>query len=327
MMYQLAIIGGGPAGYTAAEKAAKAGLSVILFERNALGGVCLNEGCIPTKTLLYSAKLYDHLKVADKYGISCELFSVDIPKIISRKNKIIRKLTAGIRARLKTHDVTVVQADAIVERYASNSITIRGGEEVFQAEKLLLATGSEVFVPPIPGLETINYWTSSEALQVKEIPAELVIIGGGVIGMEFACFFNSVGAKVTVIEMLPEILGGMDRELASLFREECRKKGITFYLSTQIREVGPQQITIGAGEESYTLPFDQLMVAAGRRPILKISSVLPYDMDGKRIKVNTHMQTSLPNVYACGDITGFSMLAHTAEREAAVAVNHMLGIP
>lgn len=324
--YQLAIIGGGPAGYTAAEKAAKAGLSVILFERKALGGVCLNEGCIPTKTLLYSAKMYDHFKVADKYGLSCEAFGVNIPKIQSRKNKIIRKLTAGIRARLTAAGVTMINAEAIVERYASNMVLLKAGEELYKAERLLMATGSETAVPPIPGLENTPFWTSTEALNATEIPAELAVVGGGVVGMEFACFFNSMGAKVTVIEMLPEILGGMDGEIAALFREECRKKGITFYLSARVERVTPTEVFFTHEGEQKTVGATQLLLAAGRRPILKPNSILPFEMDGKRIRINRHMQTSLPNVYACGDITGTSMLAHTAEREACVAVNHMLGI-
>lgn len=327
MTYQLAIIGGGPAGYTAAEKAAKSGLSVILFERNALGGVCLNEGCIPTKTLLYSAKLYDHFKIADKYGLTCGSYGVDYPKVIARKNKIIRKLNAGIRARLSAHDVTVVAADAWVERYASNSILIKAGDLYYEAEKLLLATGSEISIPPIAGLNGVDFWTSTEALNAKEIPEDLIIVGGGVIGMEFACLFNSLGTRVTVVEMLPEILGGTDREIAALFREECNKKGIRFYLSAQIKEVKPGELFIVQAKEEVVLTYSRLLVATGRRPILKVSSELPYGMDGKRLKVNQFMQTTLPNVYACGDITGISMLAHTAEREAAVAVNHILGKP
>ena len=327
MTYQLAIIGGGPAGYTAAEKAAKSGLSVVLFERNALGGVCLNEGCIPTKTLLYSAKLYDHFKIADKYGLTCGSYGVDYPKVIARKNKIIRKLNAGIRARLSAHDVTVVAADAWVERYASNSILIKAGDLYYEAEKLLLATGSEISIPSIAGLNGVDFWTSTEALNAKEIPEDLIIVGGGVIGMEFACLFNSLGTRVTVVEMLPEILGGTDREIAALFREECNKKGIRFYLSAQIKEVKPGELFIVQAEEEVVLTYSRLLVATGRRPILKVSSELPYGMDGKRLKVNQFMQTTLPNVYACGDITGISMLAHTAEREAAVAVNHILGKP
>ncbi|MEG1905349.1 MAG: dihydrolipoyl dehydrogenase [Bacteroidales bacterium] len=326
MTYQLAIIGGGPAGYTAAEKAAQAGLSVILFERNALGGVCLNEGCIPTKTLLYSAKMYDHFKVADKFGLSCAEYGVNLPKIQSRKNKIIRKLTAGIRSRLTSANVTMVNAEAGVERYASNRILIQAAGETYEAERLLLATGSESWVPPIPGIETASYWTSADALRVDEIPAELTIVGGGVIGMEFAGFFQSMGTKVTIIEMLPEILAGIDGEIAALYREEFRKKGVAFYLSARVEEINGSVIRITHDGEEKELSYSRLLIAAGRRPVLRQGSELPYEMEGKRIRVNRFMQTSLPNVYACGDITGVSMLAHTAEREAAVAVNHMLGI-
>lgn len=325
MTYQLAIIGGGPAGYTAAEKAARAGLSVILFERNALGGVCLNEGCIPTKTLLYSAKMYDHFKVAAKYGLSCESFGVDMAKIQSRKTKIIRKLTAGIRNRLTQHGVTLVPAEAVVEEYSANWFRIRAGEELYEAQRLLLATGSEVAVPPIPGLDAVSYLTSKEMLELKEIPSDLLIIGGGVIGMEFAGFYNSMGTKVTVVEMLPEILAGVDREIAGLYREECRKKGIEFYLSARVNCIDGGEVILTQDAEEVKLPFSSLLVAAGRRPVF--DRKLPLETDGKRLRITSNMRTSLPNVYACGDITGFSMLAHTAEREAEVAVNHILGIP
>lgn len=333
MNYSLAIIGGGPAGYTAAEEAARAGLTVILFEKNALGGVCLNEGCIPTKTLLYSAKLYDHCKVSDKYGIGCDGIGFDLAKIIGRKNKVIRKLTAGIRSRLNTSGVTVVNEEALMVDYSPSQVTLKAGDSLYCAEKLLLATGSETFVPPINGLDQCAYWISADALNTKEIPTELLIVGGGVIGMEFASFFSSMGSKVTVVEMLPEILGGMDGEIASLFREECRKKGIRFYLSASVLGVTASEATIRLsaedalkiGQEELSVGFDRLLMAAGRRPVIPHN--LPLEMDGRRLKINRFMQTSLPNVYACGDITGFSMLAHTAERESSVAVHHMLGIP
>lgn len=324
--YQLAIIGGGPAGYMAAEKAAKAGLSVVLFERKALGGVCLNEGCIPTKTLLYSAKMYEHFKVADKYGLSCDSYGMNVSKIQARKNKIIRKLTAGIRTRLTGAGVTIVTAEAIIENYDAGKVVIKAADELHEAHNLLLATGSETAVPPIPGLNETAFWTSAEALNAPEIPTELVVIGGGVVGMEFACYFNSMGSKVTVIEMLPEILGGMDGEVAALFRDECRKKGITFYLSARVERVTPNEVFFTHEGEEKSVAATQMLLAAGRRPVLHSIAVLSLEMDGKRIRVDEHMQTSLPHVYACGDITGTSMLAHTAEREAAVAVNHILGV-
>ena len=201
MKYQVIIIGGGPAGYTAAEAAGKAGLSVLLIEKNNLGGVCLNEGCIPTKTLLYSAKTYDSARHASKYAVNVSEVSFDLPKIIARKSKVVRKLVLGVKAKLTSNNVAMVTGEAqIIDKN-----TVRCGEETYNAENLILCTGSETFIPPITGVETVNYWTHRDALDSKELPASLAIVGGGVIGMEFASFFNSLGVQVTVIEMMDEI--------------------------------------------------------------------------------------------------------------------------
>ena len=188
MKYQVIIIGGGPAGYTAAEAAAKGGLSVLLIEKNSLGGVCLNEGCIPTKTLLYSAKTYDSAKHASKYAVNIPEVSFDLPKIIARKSKVVRKLVLGVKAKLTANNVTIVSGGAqIIDKN-----TVRCGEETYEGENLILCTGSETFIPPIPGVDAVNYWTHRDALDSKELPASLAIVGGGVIGMEFASFFNSL---------------------------------------------------------------------------------------------------------------------------------------
>ena len=208
MKYQVAIIGGGPAGYTAAEAAGKVGLSVVLFEKQSLGGVCLNEGCIPTKTLLYSAKTYDGARHAAKYAVSVPEVSFDLPKIIARKQKVVRKLVLGVKGKLTAHGVTIVSGEATV----TDKNHVECGGETYECENLLLCTGSETFVPAIPGIDKVPYWTHRDALDNKELPASLAIIGGGVIGMEFASFFNSLGVQVTVVEMLDEILGGASDE-------------------------------------------------------------------------------------------------------------------
>ncbi|THG55272.1 NAD(P)/FAD-dependent oxidoreductase, partial [Bacteroides faecichinchillae] len=235
MKYQVIIIGGGPAGYTAAEVAGKAGLNVLLIEKNSLGGVCLNEGCIPTKTLLYSAKTFDSAKHASKYAVNISEVSFDLPKIIARKTKVVRKLVLGVKAKLTSNNVTIVSGEAqIIDKN-----TIRCGEEVFEGENLVLCTGSETFIPPIPGVESIDYWTHREALNNKELPSSLAIVGGGVIGMEFASFFNSLGVEVTIIEMMDEILSGMDKELSGMLRAEYAKRGIKFLLSTKVTSFSP----------------------------------------------------------------------------------------
>lgn len=328
MKYDVAIIGGGPAGYTAAEKAAKGGLSTVLFEKNALGGVCLNEGCVPTKTLLYSAKTYDQIKHASKYAVSAENPSFDYPKIIARKNKVVKKLTAGIRMKMKESGVEVITGEAMIQgKTDEGNILIQCAEQVYEAKNLLVCTGSESVIPPIPGVNETEYWTSREALQSKELPASLIIIGGGVIGMEFASFFNSMGTEVQVVEMLDKILGPMDKELSDMLQAEYTKRGVKFYLGHKVTGIHGQEVTVEKDGESFTLHGEKVLLSVGRRPVTKGFGLETLALEPFRngIKVNEYMQTSLPNVYACGDITAFSLLAHTAVSEAEVAIDHILG--
>ena len=328
MKYDVAIIGGGPAGYTAAERAAQGGLSTILFEKNALGGVCLNEGCVPTKTLLYSAKTYDNIRHAAKYAVKAENPSFDLGKIIARKNKVVKKLTAGIRMKMTEAGATVVNTEALIEgRVADGTLTIVAGDARYEAAHLLICTGSETVIPPIPGLAETPYWTSREALQSKELPASLVIIGGGVIGMEFASFFNSLGVEVHVVEMLDKILGPMDRELSEMLQAEYAKRGVKFYLGHKVTGVHGTEVSVEKEGESFTLTGEKVLLSVGRRPVTKGFGLENLGVEPFRngVKVNEYMQTSLPNVYACGDITAFSLLAHTAVSEAEVAIDHILG--
>lgn len=328
MKYDVAIIGGGPAGYTAAELAAKNGLSTVLFEKNALGGVCLNEGCIPTKTLLYSAKTYDNIKHASKYAVSAESPSFDLPKIIARKNKVVKKLTAGIKMKMKENGVEVVSGVAEIQRRDDDgTITVLCAENEYQAANLLICTGSETVIPPIPGLSETEYWTSREALQAKELPASLVVIGGGVIGMEFASFFNSMGVEVHVVEMIDKILGPMDRELSEMLQAEYAKRGVKFYLNYKVTAVNGTEVSIEKDGETTVLTGEKILLSTGRRPVTKGFGLENLSLEPFRngVKVNEYMQTSLPNVYACGDITAFSLLAHTAVSEAEVAIDHILG--
>lgn len=328
MIFDIAIIGGGPAGYTAAERAAANGLKTILFEKNALGGVCLNEGCIPTKTLLYSAKILDSIKNAPKYGVSADNASLDLNKIIARKTKTVRKLTAGIKQRLTAHEVEIVSGQAtIAGENSDKNIQITANEVTYTAKNVLLCTGSETIIPPIKGLAETFFWTSKEALDNKELPESLAIIGGGVIGVEFASFFNSLGVKVSVIEMLPEILGNMDKELSAMLRAEYTKRGIDFYLETKVVEVTPTQVVAEKDGEQIVIEAKQILLSTGRRPVscnLGLEN-LNIELIRAGVKVDKYMQTSHPAIYACGDITGYSLLAHTAVREGEVAVNHILG--
>ena len=329
MKYQVAIIGGGPAGYTAAEAAGKAGLSVVLFEKNSVGGVCLNEGCIPTKTLLYSAKTLDNARHASKYAVKVEgNVTPDLPKIIARKQKVVRKLVLGVKAKLTAANVKLVTGTATIE----DKNHVRCGEEVYECDNLLLCTGSETFIPPIAGVDNVPYWTHRDALECKELPARLAIIGGGVIGMEFASFFNSLGTGVTVIEMMDEILGGMDREISALLRAEYAKRGVKFMLSTKVVSLamagdGQVQVTYEDAEGEGTVTADKLLMSVGRRPVTKgfgLENLNLQTTERGRIEVDEHLRTSVPGVYVCGDLTGYSLLAHTAVREAEVAVNDIL---
>lgn len=329
MEYDIAIIGGGPAGYNAAEKAAINGLKTVLFEKNAIGGVCLNEGCIPTKTLLYSAKLLDNMKGASKYGIlEGEQAGFDLGKIISRKDKVVKKLTGGVKMKLTSSGVDIVEGVATLLGDKSDKIRISCNEVEYVVKYVLVCTGSDTIIPPIKGLADVAYWTSKEALEIKELPKSLVIIGGGVIGIEFASFFNSMGVKVTVIEMMPEILGAMDKETSAMLRKEYAKKGIDFHLNTKVTEVSPEGVTIEKDSKTSIINADRILLSVGRKANTdKVGlSNLSVEILRNGVKVNEYMQTSHPRVYACGDITGYSMLAHTAIRESDVAVNHILGI-
>lgn len=328
MKYQVIIIGGGPAGYTAAEAAGKAGLSVLLFEKQNLGGVCLNEGCIPTKTLLYSAKTYDGAKHASKYAVTVSEASFDLSKIIARKSKVVRKLVLGVKSKLTSNNVTVINGEATI--LDKNKICC--GEEIYECDNLILCTGSETFIPPISGIDTVNYWTHREALDNKELPASLAIVGGGVIGMEFASFFNSLGVKVTVIEMMDEILGGMDKELSALLRADYAKRGITFLLSTKVVSLAQSEegvlVSYENADGAGNVTAEKLLMSVGRRPVTKgfgLENLNLQRTERGSILVNGQMESSLPGVYVCGDLTGFSLLAHTAVREAEVAVHAILG--
>ena len=333
-MYDIAIIGGGPGGYVAAEKAGKCGLKTILFEKKDLGGVCLNEGCIPTKTLLYSAKLYDHARKSEKYGVRVEGAELDYKKMSDRKTKVIRKLVAGVGMRMRNAGVEVVKAEATIEgRTDEGSIRITAGGNSYETKNLLICTGSETFIPPIPGLNTETneaIVTNRELLALKEAPTSLVIIGGGVIGMEFASLYNSIGSEVHVIEMMPEILGAMDSEISAMLRAAYTKKGIHFHLSCKVTHVEGHNVTYTDTEGcTHTVEGDKILISVGRRPIICGYGLESLDVALERggIKVDAQMHTSADGVYAAGDVTGFSLLAHTASREAEVAINTICNHP
>lgn len=330
-MFDLIIIGGGPAGYVAAERAGHKGLSVILFEKKAMGGVCLNEGCIPTKTMLYSAKTYENALHGDKYGVFGDNIRFDYGKIVARKNKVVRKLVAGVEGKMKIHHVTVVKGEAQIQGRSPKGVEVTCGSETYLGTNLLICTGSEAFVPPIPGLAEAGdvILTNREILDLKEQPASLVVIGGGVIGMEFASLYNSLGSKVTVVEMLPEILGGLDFEISAMLRDIYGKKGIEFHLLAKVVKVDGNKVIFEKDGKTETIEGDKILVSVGRRPITKGFGLenLNVELFKGGIKTDEKMRTNVPNVFAAGDVTGFSLLAHTASREGEVVVNNLTGRP
>lgn len=328
-MYDLIIIGGGPAGYVAAERAGHKGLKVILFEKKAMGGVCLNEGCIPTKTMLYSAKTYENALHGDKYGVYGDNIRFDYGKIVARKNKVVKKLVAGVEGKMKMHHVTVIKGQAMIQGRSSQGVEVTCGGESYLGANLLICTGSEAFVPPIPGLAEAGdiILTNREILDLKEQPKSLVVIGGGVIGMEFASFYNSLGSKVTIVEMLPEILGNNDAEISAMMRDIYGKKGIQFNLNAKVVKIDGNKVIFEKDGKTETIEGEKILVSVGRRPITKGFGLenLNVELFKGGIKTDKKMRTNVPNVFAAGDVTGFSLLAHTASREGEVVVNNLTG--
>jgi len=331
-MYDLLVLGGGPGGYMAAERAGGAGLSVLLIEKNKIGGVCLNEGCVPSKTLLNSAKIFDHACHGEKYGVTSENAKIDQEAVINRKNKVVKNLVNGIKFTLKNNKVTVKEGLGMILGRENGIISVAVGKEVFEAKNLVIATGSEAVVPPIPGVKDGiadgTVMTNREILDLTTIPESLVVVGGGVIGLEMASYFNTVGSKVTVIEMLDHIAGPADRELSSLLQKTFAKNGITFHLNCKVTAVGNGKVTYTTAEgETKTAAAAKTLLSIGRRAVSQGFGVENIGLLVERGRIVTDAQgrTNVPGVYAVGDVNGVWMLAHAAYREAEVAVNTILG--
>ena len=320
--YFLAIIGGGPAGYTAAEKASKAGKEVILFEQNAVGGTCLNVGCIPTKSLLYGAKQYYNATHAQKYGVTAENVAFDFAAMQKRKTIVVRKLVAGIKQRLNNEHCTLISGAAKVVNRTDEMVTIKCNGQTYEAENLLICTGSSNFVPPIPGIkDNPAVWDSTDALAATELLKSIIIVGGGVIGMEFATLYHELGVPVTVIEAMPTILPNLDQEVVQVLLDKYRKAGINILTSTKVESIDGGQVT--ANGETYEA--ERILVSVGRRANLQgLEALSDLELSRGAIIVDEFMKTNLSNVYAAGDVTGKIMLAHVAARQAEVMVGRLL---
>ena len=309
--FDLIVIGGGPGGYLCAERAGKAGLRPALIEKRALGGTCLNEGCIPTKSLLYCAKQYQAALHGADYGVTAENVSFDHAKVVARKDGVVRTLVRGVGAAMKAHGVA--------------------GGEVLSAPRLVIATGSSAAVPPIPGvkegLASGFVMTNREILALQTQPKSLVCIGGGVIGLEMACYFASIGTKVTVVEMMPKIAGNTDPEICDLLMKTYRKQGMEFCLGAKVEAVTGAGVVYSDAAGQHTVPCDRVLLSAGRRADVTGlgTEAIGLALERGAVVTDARMRTNVPGVWAIGDCNGKLMLAHTAYREAEVAVNGMLG--
>lgn len=322
-MYDIIIIGAGPGGYEMAERAGHKGLKVLLIEKQYLGGVCLNWGCIPTKTLLNAAKHYVQAQEAEDFGVTTGEIGFDFSKIMARKTDVIQTLRAGIAAMMKKNQVEVLFGSA--KLIGPRKVEVDG--VTYEGENVVIAVGGSPIVPPIPGVDQPHVMTSKEILSIEEMPESLAVIGGGVIGIEFASFFSSLGVKVDVIEMLDEIIPFMDDEQAAQFRRVL-KRTVTFNLGCRVTEIDGHivKFTTKSGEEK-SIFADVVLMAVGRKPNLEEMGFKEagLEFDRRGIRTDDQQRTNLPNVYAIGDVTGKSQLAHSATRMGEVALNTILG--
>ncbi|ADL41967.1 dihydrolipoamide dehydrogenase [Caldicellulosiruptor obsidiansis OB47] len=331
MKYDLIIIGGGPAGYLAAERASKGGLKTLLIEERYLGGVCLNEGCIPTKTLLYSAKILEGAKHGFKYGVEVKDITLNHKKVLERKDKVIKTLVTGIKSKLRKSGAEILSGHGEILGRSSKGYIVAVGDKEFATDRLLIATGSSPFIPLIEGvkeaLERGFVLTNREILEIESVPASMIVIGGGIVGLEIASYFSSAGSKVTVIEMLDHIGGSMDREISNILLEIYKKKGVEFELSARVTKIDEGKVVYEKDGKFFEKEAEKVLLSVGRRPNITGFGLenIGVELEKGCVKTDDRMKTNVQEVYAAGDINGKLMLAHTAYREAEVAVWNILG--
>lgn len=325
--YEIIIVGGGPGGYVAAIKAAQYGAKVALVEKEVVGGICLNHGCIPTKTFLKSAKVFNTVKKSMDYGVSTSgEVGFDWSKIVSRKDGVVKQLTNGVAFLLKKNGVDVYNGFGDIK--SANEVVVNG--ESLKTKNVIIATGSSAVVPPIPGVKEAYekgiVVTSRELLNVKNYPKSIVIVGGGVIGVEFATVFNSFGSKVTIIEMMDGILPTMDDDIRVAYAKTLKRDGIEILTKAEVKKVDDHKVTYSLDGKETTIEGDLILMSVGTRANSKGLEHLGLEMDRANIKTNEYLQTNVPGVYAIGDVNGKFMLAHVAEHEGITAVQHILKI-
>ncbi|WP_289140306.1 dihydrolipoyl dehydrogenase [uncultured Brevibacillus sp.] len=328
--YDIAVIGGGPAGYVAAIRASKEGKRVALIEADFVGGTCLNRGCIPSKTLLHSAGVIDQIRKASSWGIETGEVTVSLEKMMTRKNQVITRLRTGITSLLKAGKIDLLQGFGEVN--ADKSIRVRIGEEVqtIQASSIILATGSTPAVPPIPGLADVPFYTSDTIFDIEQVPESIAILGGGFIGVEFACIFASLGAKVTIVEMADRLIPLEDADASGVLSKSLRSKGVTLGTGLKVTSVtktsgGIQVNAENTKGDTQAISCEALLVAVGRKPNLSAFSQLKLELSGPFVKVNEFLETSVPGIFAAGDVIGGWQLAHAASAEGQTAAINAAG--
>lgn len=320
--YDVAVIGGGPGGYIAAIRSAQLGKKTVLVEKRELGGTCLNRGCIPTKALLHSSEAYNQLNDAKSLGIVLGEHSFQYKKMAKRKDKVVKTLRSGVENLVAGHGVTIVRGEAVMT--GSHSFSI--GEEEFEAGKIILATGSIPAAVPIPGVDKPGVLNSDGVLALEECPDSVVIIGGGVIGVEFATLFGNLGKKVTILEMMPVILAGNDPDISRTMKFLLEDKGVEVHTSSKVLEIqeGLNVVFEQEGEQK-NVEGEIVIVAIGRKPEI---AGLGLDVAGVKltdrgfVETNEKMETNVSGIYAIGDITGKIQLAHVASAQAIVAAEN-----
>lgn len=323
MEWDLIIIGGGPGGYVAAEQAAHHKLKVLLVEKNHMGGVCLNEGCVPTKTMLNSAHFYEKLQHNSVEGIDSNGLKLDHEKLQEWKNAVVSRFRTGVESLMKGNSVTVVKGKG--KFFDAHTIEVNG--EKFKGKNIIIATGSSPIVPPIPGIDQSHVFTSTEFLDLTDIPSPFAVIGGGVIGLEIGSLCAAMGKEVHILEMETSLLGGLRPEISKSFEESL--KGCTFHLGTKVKAVEKDKLICENDGKEIAVPAAGVLVSTGRRPNtedLNLKEVRVATCP-RGVAVNERMQASIPGVYAIGDVTGISLLAHAASRMGEVAVNNICGKP